>query len=234
MPMAPRTRRPARRREPARREPLSRERVLAAALELADSEGLEALSMRRLGSALGVEAMSLYNHVRNKDEVLDGLVDVVFGEIDLPAGAGWRTAMRRRAVSVREMLRQRPWALGLMESRRRPGPANLRHHDAVLGILRSAGFSVETAGHAYSVLDAYVYGFALNEQSLPLDSPGDVAEVGAAILQQNPMAAYPNLAEFISKNAMRPGYSFGAEFDYGLDLVLDGLERALGRRRTAN
>lgn len=217
---------PLRKAAAVRRQPLTRERVLAAALRLADREGLAALSMRRLGQELGVEAMSLYNHVRNKDEVLDALVDGVFTEIALPRnGVDWRTAMRLRAASVREALRRRPWAIGLLESRRRPGPATLQHHDAVLGVLRGAGFSVEAAGHAYSVIDAYVYGFALNEQSLPLDTPADVAEVGTAILQQNPLAAYPHLAEFISENAMRPGYSFGAEFDVGLDLILDGLER---------
>ena len=218
--MAPRPKRAL-----ARREPLTRDRVLVAALRLVDREGIEALSMRRLGQELGVEAMSLYNHVRNKDEVLDGLVDVVFAEIDLPAAGDWRRAMRRRAISAREMLGRRPWALGLMESRRRPGVATLRHHDSVLGILRKAGFSVEAAGHAYSVLDSYIYGFALNEQSLPLDTSSDVADVGTAILQQNVANAFPNLAEFITKLAMKPGYSYAAEFEFGLDLILDGLER---------
>jgi AcrR family transcriptional regulator len=207
-------------------KPLSRDRVLLAAVQLADKYGLEQLSMRNLGQKLGVEAMSLYNHVTNKDDLLDGMVDLVFGEIGVPdSRADWKLAMRERAVAARAALARHPWALGLMESRRRPGPATLRHHDAVIGCLRQAGFSIELAAHAYSVLDSYIYGFTLNEQSLPFETPEDVADVGQAMLEQFPVHDYPHLTEFIVKHAMQPGYQYGREFEFGLDLILDGLER---------
>src|SRR5438132_6001472 len=142
------------------RTALSRERVLDAAITLADREGIAELSMRKLGQEVGVEAMSLYNHVRNKEELLNGMIDTVFGEIDRrAANAEWSAAMRQRAISARQALKRHPWAVGLMESRAQPGPATLRHHDSVLRNLRTAGFSVELAAHAYSVLDSYIYGF---------------------------------------------------------------------------
>jgi len=204
--------------------------VLRTALRLADRSGIDSLSMRRLGQELGVEAMSLYNHVASKDDLLDGLIDLVFAEILVPpADAGWRTAMRERAVSAREVLKRHPWALGVMESRSRPGPANLRHHDAVLAALRTAGFSVEMAAHAYSLLDAYIYGFTLNELSLPLDTHEAVAGVAEQILEENPAGAYPYLAEMVADIVMKPGYDYGDEFEYGLDVILNGLQRA--RRR---
>jgi AcrR family transcriptional regulator len=207
------------------RSPLSRERVLRAALALADSGGIEALTMRKLGQELGVEAMSLYNHVASKDEILDGIVDLVFGEIALPAeGAGWRPAMSRRAISARDALVRHPWAPSLMQSRTRPGPATLRHHDAVLGSLRKAGFTLVMAAHAVSVIDGYVYGFALQQINIPLQSPQQVADVGEGILRQL-AGEYPYLAEIITDHAMRPGYDYAAEFEFGLDLILDGLER---------
>ena len=209
-----------------RRVPLNRDRVLRAALVLADQGGLEALTMRKLGEALGVEAMSLYNHVANKEEVLDGLVDIVFGEIEAPHGGGdWRAAMRRRAMSAREVLGRHPWAIGLMESRTHPGPANLSHHESVLRCLRESGFSVEVAGHAYSVLDSYIYGFALEQASLPFDTGEQAAEVVETILGQNPAIEYPYLAEIAYERVVKPGYSYAAEFEVGLDLILDGLER---------
>jgi AcrR family transcriptional regulator len=209
----------------APRTPLTRERVLRTAIDLADTGGVEALSMRKLGQALGVEAMSLYNHVANKDDLLDGMVDIVFGEIGLPpGGADWKTAMRQRAISAREVLSRHPWAIGLMESRSTPGPATLRHHDAVLGSLRKAGFSIQAAAHAYSVLDSYIYGFTLNEQSLPFDTSEEVAETGRRYLREFLANQYPYLAEFIIEHAMKPGYSYGNEFAFGLDLILDGLE----------
>ena len=210
-----------------RRVPLSRERVLQTALRLADQGGLESLSMRRLGQELGVEAMALYYHFANKGEVLDGIVDLVFGEIELPpAGPDWKTAMRRRAISLRDALARHRWAIGLMESRRHPGPANLRHHDAVIGSLRAGGFDVAMAAHAYSVLDGYVYGFALTKMNLPFKTSEDVAEVAETMLQPFPADEYPNLVTFITEHAMKPGYDFEDEFAYGLDLILDGLERA--------
>lgn len=210
-----------------RRPPLTKKRVLRAALELTDRQGLGALSMRNLALELGVEAMSLYHHVANKDEILDGLVDLVFGEIEVRSSpADWKDEMRRRAIAVREALRRHPWAIGLMESRASPGPENLRRHDSVLAILRAAGFTIEMAGHAYSVLDSYVYGFALQERNLPFHTPDELAEVGAGILGSFAADDYPHLVEFMVEYAMKPGYDFGKEFLYGLDLILDGLDRA--------
>lgn len=208
------------------RVPLSRERVLEAAIKLADQGGLESLSMRKLGQELGVEAMALYYYIANKDEVLDGIVDLVFGEIDLPAsGVDWKTAMRRRAISVHDVLAHHRWAIGLMESRRNAGPANLRHHDAVIGALRAAGFGMAMAAHAYSLLDSYIYGFALTKMNLPFDTSEEVAEVAQSMLQPFPLNEYPNLVAFITEHAMKPGYDYGDEFEYGLDVILDGLER---------
>src|SRR5215207_4220981 len=222
--MTPRT---ARARAP--RIPLSRQRVLHAAAALADESGLEALSMRKLGEAVGVEAMSLYTHIANKDDLLDGMIDTVFSEIELPSGEDdWRTAMRQRAISVRRVLSRHRWAIGLMESRSSPGPATLRHHDAVIGCLRNAGFSVELTAHAYSALDSYIYGFALQERSLPLDTPDETAELAQAIMTQFPTDGYPHLAELTTQHVLRPGYDYGDEFEFGLDLILDGLERASG------
>jgi len=208
-----------------RRLPLSRDRVLRAAIELADEKGIDSLTMRRLGQELRVEAMSLYNHVANKDDIVDGIVDLVFSEIDLPAsGADWKTAMRQRAISLRDVLLRHRWAIGLMESRRKPGPANLRHHDAVIGSLRSAGLDMPTIAHAYSLLDSYIYGFALFTMNLPFDPSEEVAELTQGMLQSFPINTYPNLVAYIS--AMRLGYDHRDEFGYGLDVILDGLERA--------
>jgi len=206
---------------------LTRERVLAAALAFADTNGIESLSMRKLGEAVGVEAMSLYNHVPSKADLLDGLIDLVFSEIDLPASAdGWRTAMRQRAIAVRAALQRHRWAIVLMESRSSPGPATLRHHDAVLGCLRQAGFPVALAAHAYAVLDSYIYGFALQEASLPFDTGEETSELAQAIVAQFPADRYPHLAEFTLKHVLQPGYDYGREYEFGLDLILDGLDGA--------
>ena len=207
---------------------LSRDRVLAAAVALADAGGLESLTMRRLGEDLGVEAMSLYKHVTNKDDLVDGMVDLVFAEIELPPpGAGWRTAMRERAVSVRSALVRHPWATALMQSRTAPGPATLHHHDTVIGTLRGAGFSVGLTAHAFSALDAYVYGFALQQRSLPFDTLVEAQEVGRQMFARMPPGAYPHLTELTVQHILQPGYDYGDEFAYGLELVLDGLDRAL-------
>jgi AcrR family transcriptional regulator len=207
------------------RTPLSRERVLRAALVLADTGGIESLTMRKLGQELQVEAMSLYNHVAGKDDILDGIVDLVFSEIALPSeGAAWKTAAGERAISAREALVRHPWATSLMQSRTNPGPATLRHHDSVLGSLRKAGFTLVTAAHAVSVLDGYIYGFALQQANMPLHTPEQVAEVGENILRQL-ADEYPYLAEMITEHAMKPGYDYSDEFEVGLDLILDGLER---------
>ncbi len=188
--------------------------------------------MRKLGQVLGVEAMSLYNHVAGKGDLLDGMIDVVFGEIGLPAGdgGGWKRAMRRRAISAREVLGRHRWAIGLMESRRSPGPATLRHHDAVLGCLREAGFSVELTAHAYSLLDSYIYGFALQEASLPFGTEEETAQVTQEIAGKMPDGQYPYLAEMAARHVLQPGYQYGSEFEIGLDLILDALERAATRR----
>jgi AcrR family transcriptional regulator len=213
--------------------PLNRERVLRAAVALADESGTGSLSMRKLGDALGVEAMSLYNHVANKGDLLDGMVDFVFSEIDLPAGgADWKTSMRQRAISVRHALARHPWAIGLMESRTSPGPATLRHHDAVIGSLRQGGFSIEMAAHAYSVLDSYIYGFALQEASLPFDTAEETADVAEMIFRQLPPDEYPYLTELTVEHVLQPGYDYSNEYEFGLDLILDGLERARDTARS--
>ncbi len=210
------------------RTPLSRDRVLRAAVALAGAGGIEALTMRRLGQELGVEAMSLYKHVANKEDLLDGMVDVVFGEIELPpAGTDWRTAMRRRAVSVRGALTRHPWATPLMQSRSRPGPATLRHHDAVIGTLRAAGFPIPLVAHAFSALDSYIYGFALQQRSLPFETGEETAELAQSIMASFPADEYPHLVELTVQHVLQPGYDYGAEFEFGLDLILDGLDRAL-------
>jgi AcrR family transcriptional regulator len=213
---------------PQTRTPLSRVRVLRAAVAFADQHGIDALSMRRLGEAVGVEAMSLYNHVANKGDLLDGMIDVVFSEIDMPSGAtDWKAAMRQRATSARDVLSRHRWAIGLMESRTSPGPATLRHHDAVLGALRHGGFSVEMAAHAFSVLDSYIHGFALQEASLPFDSGEQTADLAQEILSRAPVDEYPHLTELTVEHVLEPGYDYGDEFEFGLDLILDGLERAI-------
>jgi Tetracyclin repressor-like, C-terminal domain/Bacterial regulatory proteins, tetR family len=211
------------------RTPLSRERVLRAALVLADEGGIESLTMRNLGQKLGVEAMSLYNHVAKKDDILDGIVDLVFSEIVVPSGrADWKTAMRQRGFSARDVLLRHPWATGLMQSRTRPGPATLRHNDSVLGSLREAGFSVDMAAHAFSVMDGYIYGFALQQINLPSQTTGEATELAENILGDLPAGEYPHLAEMITEHGMRPGYEYSDEFEFGLDLILDGLERLRG------
>ena len=218
---------------PAPRTPLNRERVLRVAVSFADENGIELLTMRKLGEAAGVEAMSLYNHVANKDDLLDGMINLVFGEIELPDGArGWKPAMRGRAISVRTVLARHPWAISLMDTRTSPGPATLLHHDAVIGCLRGAGFPIELTAHAFAAVDSYVYGFVLQEQTLPFDTGEEIAELAQAIMAQLPAEDYPHLAEFTREHVLRPGYSFAGEFEFGLDLILDGLERAYrtGRR----
>jgi AcrR family transcriptional regulator len=216
---------------PAQRAPLTRERVMYGAIAIADAGGIGALTIRALADKLGVKPMSVYHHVANKDEILDGIVDLVFSEIDLPSTAGdWRAEIRRRAASAREVLRRHSWAIGLMESRTRPGRATLRHHDAVIATLRGAGFSVEMTAHAYALLDSYVYGFALQEATLPFTESGTAGDVTEAIMEQMPPAAYPHLVEMATEYILQPGYSFGDEFEFGLTLILDALTRSIPDR----
>jgi AcrR family transcriptional regulator len=211
--------------------------VLQTAVALAARDGMESLTMRKLAGELGAGAMSLYHYVPNKEELLDGMVDIVFGEIELPpAGGDWRSAMRRRAIATREVLNRHRWAVGLMESRATPGPASFRVHNAVLGYLREGGFSIEATIQAYSVLDAYIYGFALQESSVPFED----AEGGAAVAteqarkfaeeaqaQQTAALAeeFPYLHEVVAGHVAEVGYDFAAAFEYGLDLILDALEQ---------
>ena len=175
---------------------LSRERVLLTAVDFADEEGLEALSMRKLGEKLGVEAMSLYKHVANKDDLIGGMIDGVFAEIDLPLG-----------------------------------PRTLGHLDALIGVLRGAGFSVVLTAHALSAVDAYVYGFAMQEKALPFDTEERSSELIQQILAAMPADEWPHLVEFSREHVLKPGYDYGQEFEWGLDLVLDGLERARRQER---
>ena len=208
-----------------RRTPLSRERILEGAIRVADNGGLASLTIRSLAQTLGVKPMSVYHYVDGKDEIIDGIVDLVFGQMDLPAAQGdWRTEMHRRCSSARSVLRRHPWAIPLLQARTSPGPATLRHLDAVIGCLRGAGFSLELTAHAYAVIDSYVYGFAMSEASLPINGPETVNEVAESMMLQYLAADYPSLLEFTTGHILQPGYDFGLEFDYGLDLVLDALE----------
>lgn len=214
------------------RDPLTKAQVLRAAVVLADEEGVAALSMRKLADKLGIKAMSLYHHVANKDEVLNGMVDAVFREIELPAsGANWQAAMRQRAFSARAALLRHRWAIGLLDSRANMGPATLRHHDAVIGSLRAAGFSVALAAHAFSALDSYIYGFVLQELNLPFETLDELGEVAETILEQAPIDDYPHLTELMMGHVLKPGYAYGEEFEFGLELILDGLERWLATHR---
>lgn len=207
--------------------PLSKERVLRQALALADNEGIDALSMRRLGKELDAGAMSLYHHVGNKEELLDGMVDLVFAEIHLPESQGdWQAAMRREAVSAREVLARHPWAIALMESRTTPGVANLRHREAVTASLRKAGFSVQMATHANWLLNSYVYGFVLQEVGLPFADAGELGDmIHEVYLPQLPPEEYPYLNESAT-TLMESNYDPADEFTYGLNLILGALEHA--------
>ena len=218
-----------RRRDPNRpkRETLTRDRVLRAALALADERGIDTLSMRELGRHLGVDAMSLYNHVDNKDDLLDGILDLVVGEIELPAGDGdWSQAMRSRALSAHAAFARHPWASQLIDSRTSSGPERLRYLDWVIGTLRQAGFSVDQALHAYSALDSYVYGFARQQANLSSGEPGS-PETAAQMLAEIPTDQFPHLTEVITHYIHQGGYDPDADFDFGLTLILDSLARLL-------
>jgi AcrR family transcriptional regulator len=210
-----------------KRAPLSRDRVLRAALELADEGGIGALTMQQIGRRLGVEAMSLYRHVRNKDDILDGIVDLVFAEIELPADrSSRRMALRARSISARAALRRHPWAITLVETRMAPGPANLRSHEDTLTVLLESGCSATMATHAYNLIDSYVLGFALQEVNLPFTNAEELAAVGEPLAAQMPVDQYPNLVR-VSGELLASGFAYGDEFEFGLDLILDGIERVL-------
>jgi AcrR family transcriptional regulator len=212
------------------RDPLSRERVLRAAVALADERGAKELTMRKLAKELGVEAMSLYNHVANKDDLLNGMIDIVFSEIEPPAAGGdWKAELRGRAASTRAALARHRWAIGEMEGRTSHGPSNLRLHDAVLGCLRAAGFSIEMSVHAYSVQDAYIYGFALQESDMASETPEDFAAEAQRQMRdyEAMLGDFPHLVEVVGGYVAKAGYDYDAEFLFGLDVILDGLERLL-------
>lgn len=213
----------------ATRTRLSKERVLGAAMAIADRGGLPGLTIRSLASELGAKPMSVYYYVASKEELLDELVDIVFEEIELPDPDGdWREEVRRRAVSARARLKQHRWAIGLLESRTHPGPATLRHHDVMLATLLRAGFSAEMTAHAYALVDSYVYGFALQEAALPFEGPDSVGDVAEPIMELMATGAYPTMVEMARTYYLQPGYDFADEFEFGLDLILDGLERRRG------
>jgi AcrR family transcriptional regulator len=216
----------------SRRPPLSPDRILDAAVRVADGGGLGQVSMRNVGRELGVEAMSLYHHLAGKDALLDRLADWVFTTIELPEPhEPWRPAMVRRATSARRALSQHPWALGLLESRRSPGRGLLRHHDAVLGCLRHNGFSLALAAHAFSAIDAYVYGFVLTELNLPFEAGESVDEFVGEVEHLLPAGEYPHLVEFLTGHVVGRAYAYADEFEFGLELILDGLDAHRGRER---
>lgn len=211
----------------AARTPLTPARVIEAAAAVADDGGITAVSMRNVGKALGVEAMSLYHHVSGKEALVDALVEWVYALLYRPVpDQPWRAEASRRAKVCREVLLAHPWALGLLESRRAPGPQVLGHHEAVLACLRGNGFSVAQAAHAFSLLDAYVFGFVLTELSLPIQEPGGAHEM-AAEMALDP-ADYPHMVEMMTGYVMAQEYTYaGAEFEHGLELILDALESRL-------
>lgn len=207
--------------------PLTRDTVLRVAIDLADTGGIEALSMRALGRQLGVEAMSLYNHVASKDDLLDGIVDMVIAEIELPApDADWRDAMRARAVAARAAFARHPWAARLIDTRISSGSGRLRYLDAIIGVLRRAGFTVELALRAFSLIDSYIYGFGRQSLHAAASDGGDVP-AAEAFAQTLPAGAFPYLAEVAATSAASPGYDATADFAFGLNLILDGLQRVL-------
>jgi AcrR family transcriptional regulator len=207
---------------------LNRDRILRNAVAVADRGGFDSLSMRNLAQALDTAPMSLYRHVANKEDLLDGMVDIVFGEMYPPTvGGEWKTELRERGLSARAALRRHPWAVGLMETRMHPGPASAAHHNATMGCLREAGFLFRDAVHAYSLLDSYTYGFALQEQTIPFETPEQSAEMAKTTVGEKG-TEYPYLAEVVEELGKR-GYDYTEEFEFGLDFILDGLDRFLNR-----
>jgi len=171
-----------------------------------------------------VVPMALYKHVANKEELVNAMVDVLFGEAEFPTDGAWKPTMRRRAISMRHALLRHPWAIGRMESRA-PGPANLRHHNATMGCLREAGFSFLMAVHAYSLMDSYIYGFALQEKTLPADIPAEAETRTRELVEQHPAPGeeHPYLMD-VTEELSKSGYDSTKEFEFGLDLILDGIE----------
>ena len=211
---------------PEPRVPLSRERVLRAAIRLADEGGIEALSMRKLGQRLGVEAMSLYNHVANKNDLQDGIVELVLGEIELPPdGAGWKEAIRRTAISSHETFIRHRWACNLMMRGSTVSPARLQWMEAVLRTLREAGFSADLTHHAYHALDSHITGFTLWQVSMPFDTREELVDLAEDVLREIPTDEYPYFIEHAEQHLAPSSPDGRTEFEFGLDLILDGLER---------
>lgn len=214
-----------------RRQSLNPDRIFKAALVLADEIGVDALTIRKLATALDVKPMTIYHYVPNKEAIIDGMVDLVFAEIDLPTiDIDWTAAIQQRSASARMVLVRHPWAVPLMESRRTPGTATLRQHNAVVGCLRNGGLSVEMTAHAYALIDAFIYGFAIQEAGLPATSGDEMTELAEAIIDTTAMDQYPYLMEFTIEHVLQPGYDFAKEFDFGLALILDGLKNASSKR----
>lgn len=210
--------------EVANRAPLNLERTLQVALVIADDDGLEAVTMRRLARELGVEAASLYHHISGKNQILDGLVEAVAAEIERPKpSTDWRAAISERAHHTRAGLRRHPWAVSLMASRTSPGPATLGLLETGIRCFREDGFSVLQAAHAISVVDSYVHGFVLQEVNLPFRDESELAAMTAAIMETFPVSEFPYLFEMTVEHVLKPGYVYGKEFDSGLKVVLDGL-----------
>lgn len=204
--------------------PLSRERILQAALQLADDGGLESLSMRKLAQVLGVQAMSLYNHVANKDEVIDGIVDWVVSEIEVPrVKADWKIAMRQRAIAAHQVLLRHPWAAIALMSRVNSGPAMLSYIDATLGCLCEAGFSLELADHVWNAIDSHIYGFTLQALNFPFE-PAEYSEAAKTALALIPAEQYPYFNR-LAEQVIAGNYDGLHDFEFGLDLILDGLDR---------
>jgi AcrR family transcriptional regulator len=207
------------------RLPLSRDRILQAALELADEGGIDALTMRKLGQTLGFEAMSLYNHVANKDDVLDGILDLVLDETEAPSPAEeWRTAIRSSAISVHDGLTRHAWACPLLMSPGHVRPARLAYMDSLLGRLREAGFSADATYHAYHVLDAHIFGFSLWQANHSYNA-GQVADMAAEFARMIPVDVYPYLHEHGEQHLTKGPLHDVSAFELGLDLILDGLEK---------
>ncbi len=219
---------------PVAHVPLTRERVLDGAVALADRIGITALTMRRLATELGVKPMTMYHYMPSRDAIVKGMVERVFAEIDLPPeGLPWTKAVRVRCLSARRVLNRHPWAAPLMESQRSPGPANLGHHEAVLACLRRGGLSWQLTAHAYAVLDSFVFGFAFEEATLPSSEGEAFADATKEIAATFDPGEYPLLTTFAAEHVLAPGYSFGDSFEFGLDLIISGLDRAARSERRA-
>lgn len=211
--------------EPSKRIRLSVDRVLDGAIELLDQSGLGEFTIRKLAVALNTKPMTIYHHVPNKDAILDGVTDRVFSEFELPPeGLSWKQAIRYRTVSARSVLGRHPWATPLLESRTTPGPHTLQHHDAVLGCFRGGGLSLALTAHAYALVDSYLHGFALQEANMPATGGEDMSDLAESIVQAFPEGLYPHLLELTAGHVLQPGYDFGDEFEFGLDLILDGIQ----------